>query len=128
MALIKCKDCENDVSDSAAACPRCGAPVPRAPAPPDQNQMSCPHCSTRFDKDATVCPSCDAVKGYSNTTIGVVGAQGTVMLGIVCPILMIILMYLMYPPAGSMAALILAIPIISSAYRLLNGPYWYHRR
>ncbi len=27
MALIKCSECDNDVSDKAAACPKCGAPV-----------------------------------------------------------------------------------------------------
>ena len=27
MALIKCEECENDVSDKASVCPKCGAPV-----------------------------------------------------------------------------------------------------
>ena len=27
MALIKCTECENDVSDKATACPKCGAPI-----------------------------------------------------------------------------------------------------
>ncbi|WP_158621644.1 OB-fold protein [Corallococcus aberystwythensis] len=29
MALVKCKQCGNDVASNAAACPKCGAPVPR---------------------------------------------------------------------------------------------------
>jgi len=29
MALIKCKECEGDVSTSAQVCPKCGAPVKR---------------------------------------------------------------------------------------------------
>jgi hypothetical protein len=29
MALLKCKQCGNDVASNAAACPKCGAPVPR---------------------------------------------------------------------------------------------------
>lgn len=29
MALIKCKECDNDVSTEAAACPKCGAKVPK---------------------------------------------------------------------------------------------------
>lgn len=28
MALIKCKECKSEVSDTAAACPKCGAKVP----------------------------------------------------------------------------------------------------
>lgn len=27
MALIKCGECGNEVSDKAAACPKCGAPI-----------------------------------------------------------------------------------------------------
>ena len=27
MALIECRECKNQVSDSAKACPKCGAPV-----------------------------------------------------------------------------------------------------
>lgn len=29
MALTKCKDCSNEMSTDAAACPRCGAPAPK---------------------------------------------------------------------------------------------------
>lgn len=31
MALVKCKECGNDVASSAPACPKCGAPVPPPP-------------------------------------------------------------------------------------------------
>ncbi|NUO65335.1 MAG: hypothetical protein HOQ12_01825 [Gemmatimonadaceae bacterium] len=30
MALIKCEDCFNDISDVALACPHCGRPTPRS--------------------------------------------------------------------------------------------------
>ena len=34
MAILECKECKGKVSDTAAACPHCGAPVPSpAPAP-----------------------------------------------------------------------------------------------
>lgn len=29
MALVQCKECSNEVSTNAPACPKCGAPVPR---------------------------------------------------------------------------------------------------
>ncbi len=29
MALVKCKQCSNEVASNAAACPKCGAPVPK---------------------------------------------------------------------------------------------------
>ena len=31
MALIKCNECGVQISDAAAACPHCGAPVPKKP-------------------------------------------------------------------------------------------------
>lgn len=33
MALITCRECGHQVSDQAAACPSCGAPVERVPSP-----------------------------------------------------------------------------------------------
>lgn len=32
MALLKCTECRKEVSDKAAACPGCGAPIAAAPA------------------------------------------------------------------------------------------------
>ncbi len=34
MALLKCPDCNNPVSDLAPACPKCGRPMKAAPPPP----------------------------------------------------------------------------------------------
>lgn len=34
MALITCPECGNQVSDKAAACPKCGAPIAAPPKPP----------------------------------------------------------------------------------------------
>lgn len=33
MALVKCRDCGNDVSDAAPACPKCGCPISARPQP-----------------------------------------------------------------------------------------------
>ena len=33
MALINCPDCQTEVSDQAAACPRCGHPIARTDTP-----------------------------------------------------------------------------------------------
>jgi hypothetical protein len=34
MALIRCNECNNQVSDQAEACPECGAPVAKWLSPP----------------------------------------------------------------------------------------------
>lgn len=68
------------------------------------------------------------MKGYTQNQFGILGVPGTVFCGIVFPIALIIFAYQAFPRAAGMAALVLAIPIILSIYRLLTGPYWYHRR
>ena len=40
MALIKCKECANEVSDQAKACPKCGAPVKLDKVIPDKKKTS----------------------------------------------------------------------------------------
>ena len=40
MALIKCKECGKEISDLAASCPHCGAPVNTTPAPAQQQQIN----------------------------------------------------------------------------------------
>ncbi len=50
MAIIACPECKSEVSDSAAACPKCGHPIATTlPEQADQGpkgiQATCPHCS-----------------------------------------------------------------------------------
>lgn len=74
MSLIKCKECQNEISDKAESCPKCGAPVTRVIG---ENEERCGHCMTVVNKGATICPGCGARKGYpfgsdvSNSAIGV---------------------------------------------------------
>ncbi len=46
MPLIKCPDCESEVSDQAPACPRCGRPIAVQNAAPPQRMgdTQCPSC------------------------------------------------------------------------------------
>ncbi len=43
MALVKCVDCENEVSTSAVSCPKCGAPGPAVAAMQQAHQRLKPH-------------------------------------------------------------------------------------
>jgi len=53
--ITKCDECGGKVSDTAAACPHCGAPVkkPEQPNP-------CPECNDPLPIGATACPGCGA--------------------------------------------------------------------
>jgi hypothetical protein len=52
MALIKCVECGNMLSDKALNCPKCGNPVKREP------QIICPECNNSVSNLATICPYC----------------------------------------------------------------------
>lgn len=64
MALIKCKDCERDVSTLAANCPNCGRPV-------DEQQLPLPHpcpdgdCTGTLDEDGA-CGTCGKHKTWKD--------------------------------------------------------------
>ena len=50
MALINCKECGQQISDSASVCPHCGAPVVR--------DVFCPSCGTKVPENVKFCPNC----------------------------------------------------------------------
>ena len=59
MALIKCKECGNEISDSAAFCPKCGAP--------NTPDTYCSKCGTKLSRDLNFCTNCgEAVFLVSN--------------------------------------------------------------
>lgn len=49
MALIKCSECNGDVSSSAKICPHCGIKM---------NVKTCPECGVKLKGDETNCPEC----------------------------------------------------------------------
>lgn len=50
MALIKCKECGQMISDKASACPHCGCPVSKV--------KICEECGESLPENATECPNC----------------------------------------------------------------------
>lgn len=56
MALIKCAECNKEISEKATACPHCGCP---------NNQVKCPECSNFMSGELMNCPNCGyPVRGY----------------------------------------------------------------
>ena len=49
MALIKCPECGNDISDKAKKCPHCGY---------DKERKYCPECGTMLAIDDAKCSNC----------------------------------------------------------------------
>lgn len=59
MALIACSECRREISDKAASCPGCGAPVVKPVAETDVG--ACPCCATPVKLSAESCGKCKAI-------------------------------------------------------------------
>ena len=120
MALIKCSECGSEISETASACPRCGAAVVRKLG---DHEDQCPHCMTVVNASATKCPSCGAVKGYMfDRRYGAFGKTGTIVWGIVFPSLLAIGAA---PVTKGVSLLLMLLPVYA-AYRLyVTGPRWW---
>lgn len=125
MALIKCKDCQKDISDSAESCPNCGAPVPKVVG---INDEQCPFCMTIFSKDATVCPSCKAQKGYTQASGVVYNKMRTIIMGVIVPGLIALFAFSFGTTFGYLVGIFLMIPVVLSIRRLMAGPMWFQTR
>lgn len=79
MALIKCVECGNDVSDRATACPHCGCPITESikeiQLERDRNKdklfFNCPICNKLFPNGTLKCDVCgyDAIPRQVNPNI-----------------------------------------------------------
>ena len=59
MALIKCNECGQTMSDKASVCPNCGAPVTKI--------STCSECGKELPAGAKACPTCGAPVGAPET-------------------------------------------------------------
>ena len=69
MALIKCKECEAEMSDKAKFCPKCGA---------ENTIMFCPECGKQLSSKAVMCPGCGYTFGSAYNQISSNGAKSKV--------------------------------------------------
>jgi len=59
MALIKCEECGKNVSDKAASCPNCGAPINEKLIV--KKERICPKCKGSVSNNAYKCPHCYSI-------------------------------------------------------------------
>ena len=119
MALINCKDCNKEISESAAACPSCGSPIERKLR---EGEEQCPWCMEIVDEKASTCPGCKAVKGIMyESRYGVMGKVGVIIWGIIFPLVLTAA----FPPIG-----IVLVPFaLYSAFRVfVTGHRWFQTR
>jgi len=74
---------------------------------------------------ATVCPGCNAKKGYTQAQGNVYGKGRTIVWGIAIPGVIALILFLIGNAFTIIIGLILVIPVVLSARRLKIGPVWY---
>ena len=122
MALILCKECGTEVSDTAAACVKCGAVIPRTIR---EGEEQCPFCMTIISSNATTCPSCKAVKGYMyESRYGAMGKVGVTIWSVIFPLLLTFLFYFRVPQLSVLAFLW----ALYGIFRLVTGPRWFQTK
>ena len=62
MALMKCPECQKDMSDTLDACPHCGFKRIKSDS---SNNTTCISCGKSYDKDASYCSNCGEKKEQS---------------------------------------------------------------
>lgn len=75
MALVKCAECGNEVSTSAASCPKCGAPSPTVAAL--QQQMQQRHQRAKPWRLGSAAAIVLGLFGWAGMIVGVVPVDGT---------------------------------------------------
>ena len=73
MAIIKCPECNHDISDKAPVCPCCGAPIAG-------HVVTCPVCGKVYFSNQAECPQCHHVTSekVAGQTLGQEAAQAVV--------------------------------------------------
>lgn len=77
MAMIKCPECGNEMSDRAKVCPKCGA---------ENDIVFCPECDKQLSRKATSCPHCGYVlQGNNNVVVDDRGENyGMALAALIC--------------------------------------------
>lgn len=71
MAIIKCPECNNDVSENAISCPNCGCPINDENTEKGNVKIKyCPECGQELEFGKTLCKNCgfDSFVANANTS------------------------------------------------------------
>jgi len=84
MALIKCEECGNEISDKALSCPKCGAPR----VTEKKNLVKCQKCGSEINDKILSCPKCGAPRSVAlannqSKNSGCLGSSVRIFVGVI---------------------------------------------
>ena len=68
MAIIKCSECGQYISDKATTCPKCGCPI--------EKESSCCECGSKLNPNDRICPNCGCPVSNSDGFAGTRTSDG----------------------------------------------------
>ncbi|MDP3009403.1 MAG: hypothetical protein Q8N30_10110 [Methylococcales bacterium] len=85
---------------------------------------SCPFCKIDLEESTTICPSCDAKKGYMKITDYIVGKNYLVFFGLIVPFMIILFAIAAQNLFGVGVSVAMTIPILFVFGHLILGARW----
>lgn len=89
MAMVRCSECGESISDRANACPRCGAPGPRAPMmgfdlriPAEEGGLPLVHIATGIDPATGRKRIARGIVAIGDVAVGVIALGGVALGGL----------------------------------------------
>lgn len=85
---------------------------------------SCPFCQSDLEEKMTICPSCNAKKGYLKVNNFILGKNLFIFFGLIVPFLIILFGISAQNLFGMNVSKIMILPILFAIWHLILGDRW----
>ncbi|MGZ8918944.1 MAG: hypothetical protein ACXW0T_12050 [Methylobacter sp.] len=85
---------------------------------------SCPFCQSDLEEMMTICPSCNAKKGYLKVNNFIFGKSLLIFLGLIIPFMLILFAISAQNLFGVSMSIITTLPILFTIWHLILGDRW----
>jgi hypothetical protein len=85
---------------------------------------SCPLCQSDLEEKMTICPSCNAKKGYLKVNNFILGKNILIFLGLIVPFMIILFTISAQNLFGVYVSIIMILPILFAIWYLVLGDRW----
>jgi hypothetical protein len=85
---------------------------------------SCPFCQSDLEEKMTVCPSCNAIKGYLKVSNFILGKELLIFFGLIVPCMIIFFAISARNLFGIYLSIIMILPSLFAILHLILGKKW----
>ena len=85
---------------------------------------TCPFCQSDLEEMMTICPSCNAKKGYLKVDDFILGKNLLIFFGLIVPFIIILFAISAQNLFGVYASILMTLPILIACWHLILGVKW----